>query len=63
MELLPDTTLGNFFNRQQRMTTTYQFIETMSGTQQGRGGLHLFKGGIDLLHSRYTGIERRAGRC
>ncbi|MQA28626.1 MAG: hypothetical protein GEU82_02145, partial [Luteitalea sp.] len=57
MELLPDTTLGNFFNRQRRMTTTYQFIETVSGTRQEGSGLHLFKGGIDLLHSRYTGTS------
>ena len=38
MELLPETTLGNFFNRQTRTTTTYQLIETVSGTRQGRGG-------------------------
>jgi hypothetical protein len=55
MELLPDTTLGNFFNRQRRATKTYQFIETVSGTSQGRGMLHLFKVGFDLLHSRYAG--------
>ena len=27
MELLPETTNGNFFNRQQRWTNSYQFIE------------------------------------
>jgi hypothetical protein len=57
MQLLPDTTLGNAFNRQRRTTMTYQFIETLSGTRQGKGGLHLFKGGIDLLHSRYHGTS------
>ena len=55
MELLPDITLGNFFNRQRRTTTTYQFVETVSATSQGSGGLHLFKAGIDVLHSRYAG--------
>ena len=54
MVLLPETTLGNFFNRQHREATTFQFIETLAGTSQGRGGLHLYKAGIDLLHSRYS---------
>ncbi|MGE0449616.1 MAG: TonB-dependent receptor [Vicinamibacterales bacterium] len=55
MELLPETTLGNFFNRQHRNTSTFQVIESVSGTSQGRGGLHLYKAGIDLLHSRFRG--------
>jgi len=54
MELLPETTLGNFFNRQHREAGTFQFIESLSGTSQGPGGLHLYKAGIDLLHSRYS---------
>lgn len=54
MELRPDTTLGHFYNRQHREATTVQFIETLAGTSQGRGGLHLYKAGIDLLHSRYS---------
>ena len=54
MELLPETTLGNFFNRQHREAGTFQFIESLSGTSQGAGGLHLYKAGIDLLHSRYS---------
>jgi hypothetical protein len=55
MTLLPETTLGNFFNRQHRHTATFQVIESLSGTTRGRGGLHLYKAGIDLLHNRYTG--------
>jgi hypothetical protein len=55
MELLPETTLGNFFNRQVRETTTYQWIESVSGSSTGWGGLHLYKFGVDLLHSRYDG--------
>jgi hypothetical protein len=54
MELLPETTLGNFFNRQHREAGTFQVIESLSGTSQGPGGLHLYKAGIDLLHSRYS---------
>ncbi|HUR33224.1 MAG TPA: TonB-dependent receptor [Vicinamibacterales bacterium] len=54
MELLPETTLGNFFNRQHREATTFQFIESLSGTSHGWGGLHLYKAGVDLLHTRYS---------
>ena len=55
MELLPETTLGNFFNVQRRDTATLQWIQTVSGTRRGWGGLHSFKGGLDLLHTDYTG--------
>jgi len=55
MALLPETTIGNFYNTQRRSTQTYQVIETVSGSSQGPFGLHLFKGGLDVLHSRYEG--------
>jgi hypothetical protein len=54
MELLPETTLGNFYNTQARSTATYQIVETVSGTTN-IGGLHLFKAGFDLLRSEYRG--------
>jgi len=54
MQLLPQTTLGNFYNSQHRATATYQLVETVSGTRN-IGGLHLFKAGFDLLHSVYDG--------
>jgi hypothetical protein len=60
MELLPETTLGSFFNHQRRTTSTYQVIETLSGSRNGNGGLHLFKAGFDLLHSRFTGNSSSA---
>ena len=63
MQLLPETTLGNFFNQQQRDTATYQLIETVSGSQVGFGGLHLFKFGIDLLRSRLRRRRAPAARC
>ena len=57
MELLPETTLGNFYNTQHRSTATYQIVETVSGTRNIGGGLHLFKAGFDLLRSRYQGTS------
>jgi Carboxypeptidase regulatory-like domain/TonB dependent receptor len=55
MLLLPDTTLGNFFNEQHRDTATYQVIATLSGSKNTKLGAHLFKGGIDLLRNTYDG--------
>jgi hypothetical protein len=60
MELLPETTIGNFFNRQERDTSAYQWIETASGSRHGPAGLHLFKVGFDLLHSGYDGTSASA---
>jgi hypothetical protein len=57
MELLPQTTLGNFFNRQQRDTGALQVIEAVSVARTGPGGSHLFKVGFDLLHSDYAGAS------
>ena len=56
MQLLPDTTLGNFYNTQHRSTATYQIVEAVSGTRNA-GGLHLFKAGFDMLYSRYEGAS------
>ena len=57
MELQPDTTFGNFFNRQHRATATYQVVEAVSGSHNALGGLHLFKAGIDILRSEYGGTS------
>ena len=57
MELQPQTTLGNFFNRQHRATATYQVVEAVSGSSNAFGGLHLFKAGIDVLRSEYGGTS------
>ena len=51
--LFPATTNGNFFNRQTRDTATYQLLETISGTIH-HGGLHLYKAGIDVLHTDFS---------
>jgi hypothetical protein len=55
MQLLPDTTLGNFFNQQHRDTATYQVIASVSGSHSGKGGSHLFKAGLDVLRNAYDG--------
>lgn len=55
MQLRPETTLGNFFNTQNRQTSTVQWVETMSATHNGLGGQHLVKFGFDLLRSAYDG--------
>jgi carboxypeptidase family protein/TonB-dependent receptor-like protein len=57
MLLLPETTLGNFFNQQTRHTATYQWIHSVTATAHGLGGRHVMKAGIDLLHSRYDGTS------
>jgi len=55
MELLPEDTRGNSYNRQIRSTTSWQVIESLSGSARQGSVLHLYKGGIDLLHSRFMG--------
>ena len=57
MQLLPDTTLGNFFNQQHRDTATYQVIASVSGSRSGKAGSHLFKAGVDLLRNSYDGTS------
>jgi hypothetical protein len=57
MQLLPDTTLGNFFNQQHRDTATYQVIASVSGSRTTKWGSHLFKGGVDLLRNSYDGTS------
>jgi hypothetical protein len=57
MQLRPETTLGNFFNTQYRSPTTFQLIQTASGSAKGRTGLHLFKAGLDLLINNYEGTS------
>jgi carboxypeptidase family protein/TonB-dependent receptor-like protein len=57
MQIEPQTTLGNFFNRQRRDTFSTQVIEVVSGSRTATGGLHLFKAGFDLLHSQYDGFS------
>src|SRR5262249_33468820 len=55
MELLPETTRGDFYNHQRRGTTAVQLVETASLSRTGFGGQHLVKFGADLMASTYDG--------
>ena len=57
MALWPDTRAGNFYNVQERTPSTTQWIESLSTSANGPGGLHLFKVGVDVLHSQYDGTS------
>ncbi len=58
MQLYPDTALGNFYNTQERQLSTFQWIETVAGSAATEsGGLHLYKGGIDVLVNGYDGMS------
>jgi len=57
MELQPDVTLGNFFNRQHRTTSSFQVVHVLTANRQTIGGSHVFKAGVDLLHTQYDGTS------
>jgi hypothetical protein len=57
MELQPETTLGNFFNRQHRNSTSYQLVEKVTLPRAGPWGSHLFKIGADVLAAAYDGTS------
>ena len=57
MELQPQTTLGNFFNQQRRISSMLQLIESVSVSHDGPRGSHLLKFGVDLLHNKYAGAS------
>jgi hypothetical protein len=57
MTLRPDTTLGTFFNRQHRDSSAVQWVETVSTSHKGRGGVHLVKVGGDVMTNRYDGTS------
>jgi hypothetical protein len=60
MELRPETTIGDFFNRQLRRTSTVQWVETASMSRKWPGGLHLVKFGADVMTSGYQGTSDSA---
>ncbi|MEO8256216.1 MAG: carboxypeptidase regulatory-like domain-containing protein [Acidobacteriota bacterium] len=57
MQLQPQTTLGNFFNQQRRVSSMLQVIESVSVAHDGPRGSHLLKFGVDLLHNKYDGAS------
>lgn len=46
---------GTFFHHQERKSRSYQWIETVTRSFEGRSGTHLLKAGFDLLRSGYSG--------
>src|SRR5262249_8222458 len=58
MTLLPQTTVGNFFNHQNRDTATIQLLHTLSGTKQTGIGLQMFKFGGDVVYSAFDGVSQ-----
>lgn len=57
MHLQPDLLSGNYFNRQHRITSSYQFIHAVTGHRESRVGTHVFKIGVDLLRTRFDGTS------
>ena len=55
MQLIPSGNLGNFFNRQNRSTATLQWVEAMTGSFEWGHVTHLFKAGLDVMHSDLVG--------
>jgi hypothetical protein len=57
MVLQPSGNSGNFYNRQQRSTNTVQWVEAITGSREWAGVTHLFKAGLDLMHTTFTGTS------
>jgi len=55
MNLTPEGNFGNYFNRQTRNSTTYQWVESLTMTFKGLAGEHLVKFGTDILQVSYDG--------
>jgi hypothetical protein len=55
MQLIPSGNAGNFFNHQNRSTSTQQWVQTMTGTYDWGRVSHLFKAGFDLMRTDLTG--------
>jgi hypothetical protein len=55
MTLQPETTLGNAFNTQSRMSTSAQLVERLTVPRDGPWGSHLFKIGADVIAAAYAG--------
>src|SRR5436190_7708897 len=57
MDVTPEGNFGNYFNRQTRRSTTYQWVESLTFTVRGATGEHLFKFGSDVLQVSYDGTS------
>jgi hypothetical protein len=57
MMVTPEGNQGNYFNRQTRRSTTYQWVESLTMTVKGPTGEHLVKLGTDVLQVGYDGTS------
>jgi hypothetical protein len=55
MLVTPEGNFGNYFNRQTRNSTTYQWVESLTMNFKGLAGEHLVKVGADVLQVKYDG--------
>jgi len=53
----PQSQSGNFFNRQERNVKSLQLVESLSISKDNWKGQHVFKMGLDLQHSRLSGVD------
>ena len=60
MVIRPDGKQGRHFNVQQRESTTYQWVQSLSHLVEGGPGDHLIKVGFDALHTTFSGTSRSA---
>jgi outer membrane receptor protein involved in Fe transport len=56
-QMLIDTTEGGFFNRQNRRTFRYEYVESYQLAPRKWLGSHQFKAGWDYVHSDLRGLE------
>jgi len=56
----PQGDVGRYYNDQQRRTDAWQWQETASLARNGAWGDHLFKLGLDALHSDFAGSSQSA---
>ena len=57
MQLIPSANLGNFFNHQDRTTTSFQAVEALTGSHDWGRVTHLFKVGLDAMYSTFDGLS------
>jgi hypothetical protein len=57
MTYAPQTQSGSFFNDQEREISSQQWVETVSISHHLGRGEHVFKAGMDMQRSQYTGFS------
>jgi outer membrane receptor protein involved in Fe transport len=57
MVYAPQGQSGSFFNHQERHVRSYQLVEALTISKENFAGEHVFKVGLDLQNSRYSGDD------